>query len=87
MNRRDRLVTAFWLAVLAYLGFYVFGLVMGVYAPGDVLYFTIPAGVLACALVLHVIRSRRAAAAVRATVSTDEGFARAEHKLREKRGW
>lgn len=86
MNRRDRLVTAFWLAVLAYLGFYVFGVVMGVYAPGDVLYFTIPAGVLACALVVHVIRSRRAAAA-RTTVSTDEEFARAEHKLRETRGW
>lgn len=86
MNRRDRLVTAFWLAVLAYLGFYVFGIVMRVYAPGDVLYFTIPAGLFACALVVHAIRSRRAASA-RAAARADEEFARAEHRLREERGW
>ncbi|HEX2467598.1 MAG TPA: hypothetical protein VHJ54_05275 [Solirubrobacterales bacterium] len=28
MRRRERLMTAFWLAILAYLGFYVYGLIM-----------------------------------------------------------
>jgi hypothetical protein len=86
MSRRDRLTTAFRLAVLAYLGFYLFGLIMGVYAPGAVLYFTIPAAILGSALVVHVVRSRRAAPA-RATAAADEELTHAEHRLREKRGW
>jgi len=61
MSTQDRLVTAAWLGVLAFLGFYVFGLVMGVYAPGEVLYFTIPAVVLAALYAVHMVRARRAA--------------------------
>jgi hypothetical protein len=47
------------LAVGAYLGFYVFGLVMGVYSPGDVPYFTIPAVVFAVGLVVLAVVGRR----------------------------
>jgi hypothetical protein len=59
MTFSHRISTALMLAGLAYLGFYVFGLVMGVYAPGDVPYLTIPAGVIAAASVAYLISSRR----------------------------
>ncbi|HEX2467575.1 MAG TPA: hypothetical protein VHJ54_05155 [Solirubrobacterales bacterium] len=82
MNLHDRLETILWLAVLAYLGFYVFGLIMGVYSPGEVLYFTIPAAVLACAYVVHAIRSRRAA-----RDRGDDESLREAQRLRETRGF
>lgn len=82
MTRHDRLMTVFWLAILAYLGFYVFGLIMSVYSPGDVLYFTIPAAIFAVLYVVHVFRSRR--------TSTREGYdelVRESQRLRETRGF
>jgi len=59
MELRDRLSTFFTLAMLAFLGFYVFGLVLGVYAPGDVPYFTIPAVVFAVIIVGQFVMARR----------------------------
>jgi len=53
-----RLGLVLWLAALAYLGFYVFGLVMGVYSPGQVPYLTIPAGLMVLALVAVGLRTR-----------------------------
>jgi hypothetical protein len=82
MTRKDRLMTVFWLAILAYLGFYVFGLIMGVYSAGEVAYFTIPAAILAVAYLVHVFRSRRA--------SDREGYdelVRESQRLRETRGF
>ena len=81
MNPRDRLTTAFLLAAGAYLGFYVFGLVMGVFSPGEVLYFTIPAGILVLVLAVLLIRKRRGAP------PAEEEAIRDEHRLREKRGF
>jgi heme exporter protein D len=82
MKRNDRLMTAFWLAVLAFLGFYVFGLIMGVYSPGEVLYFTIPAAVLAILYVVHVVRSRRAI-----NRGKYDEVIRESQRLRERRGF
>ena len=79
MGPRDRLSTFFTLAMLAYLGFYVFGLVLGVYAPGDVAYFTIPAVAFTVIIVVQVVRSRRGA-------SGNAMTAEARH-LRETRGF
>jgi hypothetical protein len=82
MKRNDRLMTAFWLAVLAFLGFYVFGLIMGVYSPGEVLYFTIPAAILAVLYVVHAVRSRHAK-----NRSADDEVIRESQRLRERRGF
>ena len=46
------------LAALAYLGFYFYGLVMGVFSPLELVGFTIAAGVMIAAIVLVALRSR-----------------------------
>lgn len=78
----DRVSNVFWLGGLAYLGFYVFGLVMGAYSPGEVLYFTIPAAVFAVAFVVRLVRG----GGVRAAVGYDRAV-RASRHLRERRGF
>jgi hypothetical protein len=82
MTLADRVWTGFWLGVLTYLGFYVFGLVMGVYTPSEVPYFTIPAAVLAALYLVHATRGRRAASG-----GGDDETARLAHRLREGRGF
>jgi hypothetical protein len=47
------------LAGLAFLGFYVFGLIMGVFAPGQIIAFSIIALVVVVTFAVHVIRMRR----------------------------
>lgn len=82
MNTRDRLSTGFSLGVLAYLGFYVFGLVMGVYSVTDVPYFTIPAILLALAFLVHIVRGGR-----KQTGHGDDAAIRESRHLREERGF
>ena len=48
------------LAGLAYLGFYVYGLVMGVFSPGEMVGFSIVAGAIVIAVGLYGIWLRRA---------------------------
>jgi len=70
------------LVALAYLGFYVYGLVLGVFSPGEMLGFTAVAVACAAAGIVHGIRIRRAMA------GPDRN--RITHDLqpyREKRGW
>lgn len=71
------------LAGLAYLGFYVFGLVMGVFAPGEILLFTVIALVVIVATVVHVLRARGA------LEDPEERHERMRelHELRERRGF
>ena len=59
MALRDRLFTFSTLVMLVFLSFYVFGLVMGVYAPGDVPYFTVPAIVFAVLVLAQRLKTRR----------------------------
>lgn len=82
MTHRSRLSTGFWLAGLTFLGFYVFGLIMGVYSPGEVLYFTIPAAVFAVAYLVHIIRNGRQIAA-----GGDDEAVRESRHWRERRGF
>ncbi len=83
MNLSSRLSTGLWLAGLVFLGFYVFGLIMGVYSPGEVLYFTVPAAVLTVAAVAYLIWGRRSTAA---RADEDETI-RDSRRLREGRGF
>lgn len=69
--------------MLAFLGFYVFGLVMGVYTPGEVLYFTIPAVLAAAAYIVHIILYRRTVKAY----GYDREAMHDAQRLRETRGF
>ena len=83
MSASKRLSTWIILAIGAYLGFYVFGLVMGAYSPGDVPYFTIPAVVVAGLLIAMVVASRRSGA----RRPTDDPLSREARHQRETRGF
>jgi hypothetical protein len=50
----------FVVAGLAYLGFYVYGVVMGVFSPVELIGFTALAVLFTAVFVVHVIRVRRA---------------------------
>jgi hypothetical protein len=70
------------LAALAFLGFYVYGLVLGVFSPGEMIGFTIIAVVCVVAGVVHAVRIRRAMSGPdRARITHDL------QKHRETRGW
>jgi hypothetical protein len=67
---------------LAYLGFYVYGLVMGVFSPVEMLGFTAIAGVCVIAALVHAVRFRRAMNGPDRLRMTRE-----LQKFRETRGW
>jgi hypothetical protein len=71
------------LVALAYLGFYVYGLIMGVFSPFELLGFTILAVVFAAAFIVHMIRLRRAMR----TPGAHEALMREAHVYRERRGF
>jgi hypothetical protein len=48
------------LAGLGFLGFYVYGVVMGVFSPGEMIGFAVLAIIFSAAFVVHVVRVRRA---------------------------
>jgi hypothetical protein len=68
---------------LVYLGFYGFGLVMGVFAPGEMIGFTIVAALIVVAYAVHAIRLNRRAEdpAERAAIM------RELHDQQERRGF
>ena len=59
MRLLERFSRLFLLGGFAFLGFYVYGLVMSVFSPGEMVGFTILAVVFAVAGVIHFIRFRR----------------------------
>jgi uncharacterized membrane protein len=71
------------LAGLGYLGFYGFGVVMGVFSPFEMIGFTVLAGVFAAAYAVHAIRVRRAMR----THGQHEAIMREAHVYRERRGF
>ncbi len=83
MTASKHLSTWIILALGAYLGFYVFGLVMGAYSPGDVPYFTIPAAIFAALLIVMVVASRRSGG----RRPTDDPLSREARYQRETRGF
>lgn len=83
MQLVERFGRLFVLVGLGYLGFYVYGLVMGVFSPAEMVAFTVLAVVFAVAFVLHVVRVRRA-------MRDPEQHDRIMHELhthRERRGF
>ena len=83
MQLVDRLSRLFLLAGLAYLGFYVYGLVMGVFSPTEMIGFTVLAALFAAAFVVHVVRVKRA---MRDPQEHDR-IMRELHAQRERRGF
>lgn len=71
------------LAALAYLGFYIYGVIMGVFSPTELLGFTVLAVAFAAAFVVHMIRIRRAMK----TPGQHEAIMREAHVYRERRGF
>ena len=73
------------LAGFAYLGFYVYGIVMGVFAPSEIPLFTVIAVAVVVAAVVHLLRVRTS----RAVEDPEERRERMheEHELRERRGF
>lgn len=71
------------LAGLGYLGFYVYGLIMGVFSPFELLGFTLIAVVCVAAFVGYTLRMRRAMR----TPGEHEELMRQAHFYRERRGF
>ena len=82
-----RLVSRFGLLIvvagLAYLGFYVYGVVLGVFSPVELIGFTALAFVFTGLFVVHMVRVRRA---MRAPEQRAE-MMREAHVYRERRGF
>lgn len=71
------------LLALAYLGFYVYGLILGVFSPVELWGFTILALVFTAAFIVHIVRLRRAMR----TPGAHEKLMREAHVYRERRGF
>ena len=68
---------------LAYLGFYVYGLILGVFSPFELWGFTVLALVFTVAFIVHMVRLRRAMR----TPGGHEAMMRESHVFRERRGF
>jgi hypothetical protein len=73
------------LGALGYLGLYLYGLLMGVFSPGELIGFTIVAAAFAAIYLFHAINVHRAIAD-REDPRHDELMRQSQH-LREKRGF
>jgi len=71
------------LAGLGYLGFYVYGLVMGVFSPVELMGFTLLAIGAVAAFVVYLLRLQRAMR----TPEKHEALMRQAHFYRERRGF
>jgi hypothetical protein len=71
------------LAALGYLGFYVYGLVMGVFTPLELVGFTLAAIGCLAAFIVYSLRLRRAMR----TPGEHEAMMRQAHIHRERRGF
>ena len=80
----EKLGTVVPLAILAYLGFYVYGLVMGAFSPGELIGFTIIAAGSTIGLFLYSTWKRRHADELESPTSPRS---RQRRSLRETRGF
>jgi hypothetical protein len=85
MDLYARIRILIWLGFLAFLGFYVYGVVLGVFSPGELFGFTIMAVVFAVLFAFHSRRTRQALRDV--DDPSHDALTRAETKRREKRGF
>ena len=73
------------LAGFAFLGFYVFGVVMDVFVPGEIPVFTVIAVVVVVAAVVYFLRARTSKAVENPQERRER--MREQHELRERRGF
>lgn len=85
MNGIGKLLMVGLLAALAYLGFYVYGLVMGVFSPAQMIGFTIAAVAVVALFAAYSARIRHAVSS-RSDPAHDEIVRGARHQ-RELRGF
>lgn len=83
MALMSKLGLLFVVAGLGYLGFYVYGVVLGVFSPVELIGFTILAIFFASVFVVHVVRLRRAMDAPQQR----EAIMHETHVHRERRGF
>jgi hypothetical protein len=81
------LIRLLLLAGSAYLGFYVFALVMGVFSPGEVMGFTALAAVIVVAGAVNALRGRASTDESRDAGPQDAELARDLRNQRERRGY
>ncbi len=81
----NRLKVAARLLAAAYLGFYVYGIILGVFSPVEIPLFTVVALVLSAFLVIYSLRVARSYRA-RKNDPNDE-MMRELHALKERRGF
>jgi hypothetical protein len=79
----DKAGMVLWLLALGYLGFWVYGLVMSVFEPGQMIGFSVVALAIIAMLVVQVVRSRQS----HAELIQDDEFAQASRHQREVRGF
>ncbi len=80
----DRLSLVFLTLALGAIGLYVFGLVLGVFAPADLWFFGIAVAILAALIAVHSVRLRRR---LRHPGPEHDELMRDMHQLRERRGF
>ena len=80
-----RLSILAWSGVLGYLVLYVYGLVMGVFSPAELIGFTLVAIGAATAFLVHAIRIRHAI--LFSDDPAHDHLMRGLHRQREKRGF
>jgi hypothetical protein len=56
---RGRITRALWLGLLAFLGLYVYGIVIGAFSPAELIGFTVIAAVGAVLFSVHLFRVHR----------------------------
>jgi TRAP-type C4-dicarboxylate transport system permease large subunit len=83
MNRLGTLSRLTLLVALGYLGFYVYGIVMGVFSPLEMFGFTIIAVLCVAAFVIHAVRYQRALK----DPQKHDDIMREAHVYRERRGF
>ena len=89
MKYIDTISRVLLLSGLAYLGFYVYALVMSVFSPGEMVGFSVVALAIVAAYAIHVIRLRRAPddPPQRAASQRAAEIIRDLHDQRERRGF
>ena len=83
MRLTSRFGLLFVVAGLGYLGFYVYGVVLGVFSPVELIGFTLLALVFTGLFVVHIMRVRRAMR----TPEQRAEIMREAHVYRERRGF
>jgi hypothetical protein len=85
MDMRTWIVRVIWLALLAFMGFYIYGLVLGAFTPFELVGCTVLAVVIAVVFPFHLWRTKRAISDE--TDPSHEEITRTAQEQHERRGF